>query len=42
MEQLKILEIALDCINNNKNLTILKDQFSKKSENVIDLKNFKK
>jgi len=29
-EQLKILEIALDCINNDKNLSILKDQFNNK------------
>ena len=29
-EQLKILEIALDCINNSKNIQILYDQFEKK------------
>ena len=29
-EQLKILESALDCINNNKDITILKTQFDKK------------
>ena len=29
-KQLKILEIALDCINNNKDLSILKQQFDKK------------
>ncbi len=29
-EQLKILEIALDSINNNKDLSLLKDQFDKK------------
>ena len=29
-EQLKILEIALDCINNNKSINILYDQYSKK------------
>ena len=29
-EQLKILEIALDCINNSKNIEILHDQFEKK------------
>tara|TARA_Y100000996_G_scaffold312212_1_gene248487 strand:+ start:208 stop:1281 length:1074 start_codon:yes stop_codon:yes gene_type:complete len=29
-EQLKILEIALDCINNNKNIDILYNNFSKK------------
>ena len=29
-EQLKILEIASDCINNNKNINILHDQYSKK------------
>ena len=41
VEQLKILEIALDCINNNKNLTILKDQFSKKQLNQSGLLNVK-
>ena len=29
-EQLKILEVALDCINNSKNIQILYDQFKKK------------
>ena len=29
-EQLKILEVALDCINNSKNIQILYDQFEKK------------
>jgi GTP-binding protein YchF len=29
-EQLKILDIALDCINNNKDISILKSQFEKK------------
>ena len=41
VEQLKILEIALDCINNNKHLTILKDQFSKKQLNQSGLLNVK-
>jgi len=41
VEQLKILEIALDCINNNKKLTILKDQFSKKQLNQSGLLNVK-
>ena len=36
-EQLKILEIALDCINNNKDLLILKDQFDKKLLNQSGL-----
>ena len=36
-EQLKILEIALDCINNNKDLLVLKDQFDKKLLNQSGL-----
>ena len=36
-EQIKILEIALDCINNDKDLTILKDQFNKKKLNQCGL-----
>ena len=36
-EQLKILEIALDCINNNKNIKILHDQFKKKLLNQSGL-----
>ena len=36
-EQLKILEIALDCINNNKNIKILHDQFEKKLLNQSGL-----
>ena len=36
-EQLKILEIALDCINNNKNIEILYDNFSRKELNLIGL-----
>ena len=31
-DQLKVLKIAQDCINNNKNLSILKDQFEKNTE----------
>ena len=40
-EQLKILEIALDCINNDKDLVILKDQFNKKQLNQSGLLNVK-
>tara|TARA_Y100000590_G_scaffold316597_1_gene358084 strand:- start:6 stop:1079 length:1074 start_codon:yes stop_codon:yes gene_type:complete len=40
-EQLKILEIALDCINNDKDLAILKNQFSKKQLNQSGLLNVK-
>jgi len=40
-EQLKILKIALDCINNNKDLTILKNQFSKKQLTQSGLLNVK-
>ena len=40
-EQLKILEIALDCINNDKDLMILKDQFNKKQLNQSGLLNVK-
>ncbi len=29
-DQLKLLEIAMDCINNNKNMSILKEKFDKK------------
>jgi hypothetical protein len=36
-EQLKILEMALDCINNNKNIEILYDNFSRKELNLIGL-----
>jgi hypothetical protein len=36
-ELLKILEIALDCINNNKNIQILYDQFEKKLINQSGL-----
>tara|TARA_B100000575_G_scaffold289170_1_gene290510 strand:- start:592 stop:1266 length:675 start_codon:yes stop_codon:yes gene_type:complete len=36
-EILKILEIALDCINNDKNIKILKDQFDKKKLNQTGL-----
>ena len=40
-EQLKILEIALDCINNNKNLKILTEQFNKKILNQSALLSIK-
>ena len=40
-EQLKILEIALDCINNNKDTTNLKSQFEKKQINQSGLLSFK-
>ncbi|MDC3125404.1 redox-regulated ATPase YchF [Candidatus Pelagibacter sp.] len=36
-EQLKILEIALDCINNNKDITVLKSQFETKQLNQSGL-----
>ena len=36
-EQLKILEIALDCINNDKDISILKSQFEKKLLNQSGL-----
>ena len=36
-EQLQILEIALDCINNNKNINILNDSFDKKALNLSGL-----
>jgi ribosome-binding ATPase len=40
-EQLKILEIALDCINSDKDLVVLKDQFNKKQLNQSGLLNVK-
>ncbi len=40
-EQLKILEIALDCINNNKNLKILAEQFNNKILNQSALLSIK-
>ena len=40
-EQLKILEIALDCINNNKDISILKSQFDKKQLNQSGLLSIK-
>ncbi len=40
-EQLKILKIALDCINNNKDLFILKQQFDKKNLNQSGLLSIK-
>ena len=36
-EQLKILEIALDCINNNKDISVLNSQFDKKKLNQSGL-----
>ena len=39
--QLKILEIALDCINNNKNLKILNEQFNNKVLNQSGLLSIK-
>ena len=40
-EQLKILEIALDCINNNKDINILKKDFDKKKLNQSGLLSLK-
>ena len=40
-DQLKILEMALNCINNNKNIQILKDQFDKKILNQSGLLSIK-
>ena len=40
-EQLQLLEIALDCINNDKNLGVLKDQFDKKILNQSGLLSIK-
>tara|TARA_B100000902_G_scaffold139416_1_gene137486 strand:- start:1426 stop:2499 length:1074 start_codon:yes stop_codon:yes gene_type:complete len=40
-EQLKILEIALDCINNGKDLSTLKSQFEKKQINQTGLLSIK-
>jgi ribosome-binding ATPase len=40
-EQLKILEIAQDCINNDKDLSVLKDQFDKKVLNQSGLLSIK-
>jgi len=40
-EQLKILEIALECINNNKDISILKSQFEKKLLNQSGLLSIK-
>ncbi len=36
-EQLKLLEMALDCINNNKNIDILNNSFGKKALNLCGL-----
>ena len=41
VEQIKILEIALDCINNNKNFNDLKNQFNKKQINQSGLLSIK-
>ena len=40
-DQLKILEIALDCINNNKDISILNSQFEKKQLNQSGLLSIK-
>ena len=40
-EQLKILKIALDCINNDKDISILKDDFDKKLLNLSGLLSLK-
>ena len=40
-EQLKILEIALDCINNDKNISVLKSQFGTKQLNQSGLLSIK-
>ena len=40
-EQIKILEIALDCINNDKNINILKEEFTKKQLNQSGLLSLK-
>ncbi len=40
-DQLKILEIALDCINNDKDILVLKDQFDKKTLNQSGLLSIK-
>ena len=40
-EQIKILEAALDCINNNKDISILKTQFDKKTLNQSGLLSLK-
>jgi ribosome-binding ATPase YchF (GTP1/OBG family) len=40
-EQLKILEVALDCINNDKNISILKNEFNKKQLNLSGLLSLK-
>jgi GTP-binding protein YchF len=40
-EQLKILEISLDCINNNKDISILKNDFNKKQLNQSGLLSLK-
>ena len=40
-DQLKILEIALDCINNDKDISILKSQFDTKQLNQSGLLSIK-
>ncbi len=40
-EQLKILEISLECINNDKDISVLKDQFDKKILNQSGLLSIK-
>ena len=40
-DQLKILEIAQDCIDNDKDISILKEQFDKKTLNQSGLLSIK-
>ncbi len=40
-EQLKILEISLDCMNNNKDISVLKNEFNKKQINQSGLLSLK-
>tara|TARA_B100001057_G_scaffold99014_1_gene95745 strand:- start:1110 stop:2183 length:1074 start_codon:yes stop_codon:yes gene_type:complete len=40
-EQLKILEVCLDCLNSNKDITILKNSFDKKQLNLSGLLSLK-
>ena len=40
-DQIKILEIGLDCINNNKDISVLKNQFDKKQLNQSGLLSLK-
>ncbi len=40
-EQIKILEIALDCINNNKDISVINNEFDKKQINLSGLLSLK-